>query len=502
MQDFARQRRRAALHRARPADYRADLPGQAEFMGATERRVVWFGFNGGGKTEALVRRCIQVFEGTDVICAGVTRSLVMLLCVTGYDAVSCRDFARQLHEMAPAGLLAQVDIDERGNPIGRASEWYGPAKGFRGRPPRLVVQRGPMRGTTLNITTMGSGQGAAAGGTVDLVLVNEPINEAMLEELASRDRNWALGYLWYVLTPIPGAPSQRYLERGDDNGPGLCERWGATCRFIRTELTRDALVLPSGRRLEPWAKTEARISGWSPSTRPMRMGISLEPLLEAGYFAEVWDPARHVLKALPSGLSLWLVGSIDHSFRSGRVAVGVTAYSVSGAIGSRRLVGYDHLDLLGDGIDYDVVADQFLQALESVGIPLEAIDEWVGDRASVSHLTHRRRDNLTWRGAILAALRRRAVAAGMEPSTIRAPLALWRIATPRKRPGSSEYLMAQLRAAMAEKVPRLYFLQRCQAVTSAIQGWDGTEKSADKDPLDRLGYSWERAHRHFGLWRD
>lgn len=494
MQSVTLQRRRAATHRERPADYRADLPGQAEFLAARERRVVWFGHNGAGKTEALVRRCIRVFEGTDVICAGLARPLVMLLCVTGYDAVSCRDFARQLHEMAPAGLLAQVDLDERGNQIGRASEWYGAAKGFRGRPPRLVVQRGPMKGTTLNITTMGSGQGAAAGGTVDVVLVNEPIGEDMLEELASRDRGWALGYLWYVLTPIPGAPSQVYLERGEE-GPGLCERWGNTCRFIRTELTRDALVLPSGRRLEPWEKTEARISGWSPATRPMRMGISLEPILEDAFFASVWRDSL-VVDEIPPEETLFLVGNLDHGLIEGRMRVGVTGFSVHGPLKARRLSAWDLVDLRGSDARVDDMAELFLRELDTHGIPLESIDAWVGDRAIVANSKLVRRDNYTWRGAVLQALRRRA-----HDDSVRAPRSLWEIRTPRKRAGSSVYLMEQLRSAMAEDPSRIHFLRHCALIQEDVQRWDGTRTSPNKDGLDRLGYAWETAHRHYGLWR-
>jgi len=233
----------------------------------------------------------------------------------------------------------------------------------------------------------------------------------------------------------------------------------------------------------------------------MRMGLSLTPLLEDGYFTRVWDPDRHIQAPRP-GLHLRLIGSIDHSFRSGRVAVGVTGYHVSGLPGSRRLVGYDLVDVLADGADYDRVAVQFMDALDAAGIPLEAIDQWVGDRASVSTLTYRRRDNFTWRGAILALLRARAAARGISPSTVFAPTTLWRISTPKKHPGSSEYIMGEMRRALAEDPSRLYLAPGSEHVIHSVATWDGRPAAPEKDPLDRLGYSWEAAHRHEGIWRD
>lgn len=499
--------------RARPAAYCEDLPGQAAFLGATARRVVWFGANGTGKTQALVRRLIRVFEGTDPICRMGKRQLSILLVVTGYDAVSARDFAQQLHDLVPDGLLGQVAADDAGRPVSRASPWYAPGKGFRGRPPRLVVQRGPMRDTVLNVATLGSGAAASAGGTLDLILVNEPVSRGLIDELATRDRAGALGYFWYAFTPIRGAPDQSWA-------PEWVESQGEQAVYIVTPLTPSALTFPSGRTLESWdAKTAPRIASWLGSERSMRMGESLEPLMEAGFFTEAWDPERHIIAAPPSGADLWLVGSIDHSFRSGRAVVGVTGYRAMGGTGVRRLTAYDLVGIAGDGADYDRLADQFLAALDLANIPLDSIDQWIGDRAAVSTATFRRRDNLLWRGAVLGALRRRAQSRGIAPSTVKAPRPLWSISTPRKRAGSSEYLMSEVRRALAEQPGRLYVLRSsieiaheiCRAASladavehlaQAIPRWDGTPGAPEKDHLDRLGYSWEMAHRRYGLWRE
>lgn len=475
-------------HRDRPADYRANLPGQDEFLSALERRVIWFGHNGGGKTEALARRFVRVFEGIDPICAGVRRPLSCLLIVTGYDAVSCRDFAKQLHDLMPRGLVAQVDLDDDGNPIGRPSEWYGPAKGFRGRPPRIVVQRGPMRGTVLNISTLGSGTGASAGGTIDLIGVNEPISQELYDELVSRDRAGALGFLWYVLTPIPGAPSQVWI-------PETVARLGSSCRYIQTRLTPEALTFPSGRRLEPWQKTSERIAGWSSASRPMRMGESLEPIQEDAFFASVWRDSL-VIREVPEGSDLYLIGNLDHGLIEGRMRVGVTGYRVKGPVGHRRLVAYDLIDLRGTGCRIDEMADLFLRALDEAGMTLENIDEWVGDRAIVANVKLVKRDNYSWRGAVQEALRRKT-----RDETARVGRALWDIRTPKKKTGSSVYLTEQLRSAMGEEPPRIYFLESCTLIQADIQKWDGSRTSEHKDGIDRLGYSWEAAHRHFGLWR-
>lgn len=496
--DFTAISRIAAAIRARPADYRADLPGQAAFMDARERRVIWFGHNGGGKTEALCRRLIRVFEGRDQICAGLARALTIVLVVTNYDAASSRDLADQLYALTPPGLLAQVEIGENGKPASRCSPWYGRGKGFRGRPPRVVVQRGPMRGTVLNVTTLGAGALAAAGVTADLILVNEPISRELFTELATRDRAGALGYLWYVLTPIPGAPDQMWIP---DAVKAIREA-GGSISYLQTRLTRDALTFPSGRTLESWEeKTAPRIAAWDPVERPMRMGESLEPILDGGYFVAVWREAL-VVDSIPPGLTLYLVGSLDHSLSEGRMRVGVTGFSVQGHAGGRHLVGYDLVDVRATSARIDEAADLFLTALEEAGIDLGQIDEWVGDRATsdMRHLVTR--DNRTWRAAVLAALRApKRCPRGVAPTSVYAPPSLWEIRTPGKYSGSSWHNMSQLRSAMAAEPPRLYLHRRCSDLAEDFQRWDGRRQSRHKDGLDRIGYAWEAAHRHFDLWR-
>lgn len=484
----------ARAHRDRPADYRDDLPGQAAFLAARERRVIWFGANGQGKTQALARRLIRVFEGRDPICLGIARPLTCLLVVTGYDAASCRDLADQLHALMPAGLVAQVALLPDGTPSARCSPWHGAGKGFRGRPPRLVVQRGPLAGTTLNVATLGSGVLAAAGGTVDLVLVNEPITRALFEELSTRDRASALGYLWYLLTPIPGAPDQTWI-------PEMAQAMGPTvCRYMQTSLTRASLVLPSGRALESWeSKTLPRIASWSPTSRRQRMGESLEPLYEGTFFSDVWREEL-LVDSRPAG-DLWLIGSLDHGMRQGRLRVGVSGWRVEGRAGERRLYGCLLCEIAGSSASEYEAARDFLTALDRAEIPLDAIDEWVGDRATVSSTTLVRRDNLTWRGSILRVLRERQP--DTPPTAIYAPRQLWEIRVPRKVAGSVDYGLSVLRGAMAESPPRYTILrEHCPYLPQDVQRWDGRWKAAEKDGLDMARYALEAAYRHYGLWRD
>jgi|FLOH01.1.fsa_nt_gi hypothetical protein len=486
-----------AIHQ-RPADYRDNLPAQQEFLDANERKVVWFGHNGGGKTEALCRRLVRVFDGLDHICHQGKKDLTILLVVTNYDAASARDLADQLHALCPPGLIAQVPMGDDGRPTARCSPWYGRGKGFRGRPPRVVVQRGPMKGTTLNVSTLGAGELAAAGITADLILVNEPITRALMDELGTRDRAGALGFLWYVLTPIPGAPDQTWIpEYAEDIANA-----GGSIRYIKTPLTRAALVFPSGRPLESWdEKTAPRIASWDPISRPMRMGESLEPIFDDGYFAAVWREEL-IIESLPHGLNLWLVGSIDHSIRDGRMRIGVTGYNVQGRADSRQLVGYDLIDVKAGGADIDEAANLFLLALADAGIPLESIDQWVGDRSTTDRAHLIVRDNREFMRAILRALRSPRWNQKRDPAAkIKVPRELYDIKTPKKWNGSSWHNMSQMRSAMAAKSPRLYIMRRCVHIIEDIQRWDGRKQSPHKDGLDRLGYSWEAAHRRHDLWR-
>jgi hypothetical protein len=232
----------------------------------------------------------------------------------------------------------------------------------------------------------------------------------------------------------------------------------------------------------------------------MRTGQSLEPIYEGGALADAWDPGVHIVNAAPPGLHLWLVGAIDHSLRSRRVRVGVTGYVLAPGL-ERRLVAYDLIDPVGDGADYLSLARRFLSDIRSAGIPLESIDQWIGDRATVGAHHQVVRDNVAWKRAVLAVLRE-APPPGVAASSILVPTPLHRILTPRKRAGSSEHLIGQLHQAMAERPPRLYLHRRCVQLAQDIPRWDGSSRAAEKDGLDRIGYSWEAAHRHHHMWRD
>ena len=481
-------RRMSQAHTERPADYRANLPLQARFEACNKRRVLVFAFNGSGKSEIGARRLVKVLEGKDKIVEGVRRPINVIITVSGYESLNARDFAEQLYILAPPGLLAQVDVGDDGKPLRRSTPWYGPGRGFCGRPPRIVVQRGPLIHSTINVGSLGSGELASAGGTVDLIIIIEPVTRALFEEQCARDRAGALGVLWYLMTPTPGTADQTWIPKW------MADTGDAVAEFIQVPLTRENLTFPSGRALESWEeKTLPRVAGWTESSRAMRMGLSLEPILEDAYFAKVWRESL-ICDDYPDGL--YLIGNLDHGLIEGRMRVGLTGFAVHGPIGARRLTAYDIIDLRGTGARIDEMADLFLRELDCHEIPLDQIDEWIGDRAIYASVKMVRRDNFSWRGAVQQALRRKA-----RDETLRAPPSLWSIRTPSKRSGSNEYTKEQIRAAMSEEPPRIFFCRWCQLIQEDVQKWDGSRGSPHKDGLDRLGYGWEAAHRHFGLWR-
>jgi hypothetical protein len=447
--------------------------------------VIWFGANGTGKTAGIVGRLVDVFEGTDPLCAEARRPLRILLIVTGYDAVSARDFADQLHALCPKGLVAQQDVDDGGELIGKPRPWYTPGKGFRGRPPRLIVTRGPMKGAVLNVSTLGSGAGAAAGGSLDLILVNEPIDKELFDELSSRDRAEALGYLWYGFTPTIKAPDQTWI-------PGVVARTletGGSIRFIQTKLTPEALTFPSGRTLESWPKTAARIAKWSSISRPMRMGESLEPILDDAFFSAVFS--ADCLKDDVAGfVGSYTVGSLDWSTTDGRTRFLLTGW-LPRSTPVRHLEGVIVLDLRIESPDPEKVASAVVRAMDDASIPIESVDAWIGDRAAIADRGLVRRDNVSFLNAIRYELKK----SGRKPTR-----AMIDIITPRKRAGSSWHLMILIRSMLAAGY--LSILRRCTEIVSDITLWDRKKNSPHKDGLDALGYAVWRASQKYDLWTD
>jgi hypothetical protein len=472
-------------------------------MAATSLVTIWFGFNGAGKTMALALRLIAACQGRDPLLAKVRpRPLQILICVTGFEAMSTIDLARQLYTLSPPDLFAQVDVDENGNPVGRPRPWYAPGRGFRGRPPRLVVQTGPFKGTVINVTTLGAGSMHSAGGTVDIIIINEPITEEVWDELAGRDRVGSLGILWYVFTPTPKAPSQEWVERVVQNAPpgwvtyvtspleegSYLVSTGATAKTLR--LGDLVLHLAETLYLEPPEKTAARVARWSEHSRPQRMGLSLRPFLEETYFSRVWT--ADVLHDDP-GVGGWLVGGIDYSTKDGRTRVVIAKWWAEG--NPRAFYGHVIVDLKASTSDPDTVARELLDALAEAEIEIGDVDAWIGDRAAISDRGFVVRDNRAFRAAVLQELRHRA-----KDPRIAAPRALWEIRTPKKRGGSSWAAKAFLRSLISHHPPRLRVMRRCSHIIEDFEQWDGTDRSTSKDGLDALGYGAEVGARHYGLW--
>jgi hypothetical protein len=479
------------------------MAGQVKFEASATPVTIWFGFNGAGKTLSAARRLVAACEGRDPCLRGVRpRPLRILLCVTGFEAQSTIDLARQLHEIAPPDLFAQVDIDDDGNQIGRPRPWYSPGRGFKGRPPRLVVLRGPFSGSVINVTTLGAGSMHSAGGTVDIILVNEPITREVWDELAGRDRVGSLGILWYVFTPTPRAPSQEWVEEVVENAPKN------SLTYIQTELVEDSYTIPTGaeerevtyqgrtlklvsrRYLEPQAKTAARVARWSEHSRPQRCGRSLRPFLDENYFSKVWT--SEVIDDNP-GIGGWLVAGIDYSTKDGRTRFVLVKWYAAGS--PRSFLGHVVVDVRATTSDPDTVAREVLDALKVAGIPVESIDAWVGDRAAIADRGLTYRDNVAFRSAMLGELRRRS-----NNASLKAPQALWEIKTPRKPAGYSWAAKSFIRNMLSHKPTQLHIMSRCVHLIEDFESWDGTAQSRFKDGLDALGYGAEVGARHYGLW--
>ena len=345
---------------------------------------------------------------------------------------------------------------------------YQAGRGITGKPPRIVFTSGPGKGSVIYFGTFKQDPSRYAGSTIHHVLSDEPMPSATYEELRPRLLRHS-GTMRINFTPVPNMPDMGWLRKLIEAGtivehcvglrPEHCHPEGAPFPYYSAAMLaafRESLPLPVQR---------------------MRIEGAWDPLVDERWIS-AFTEENHVRTSEPPAGSTVFVG-IDHGIVGGKQAFVVGA--TSGETTLRPRIWY-----LGELVQHGATSSEedargLISLLARVGLEVEDVDLWIGDRPADARGLVRKSNTILRRH--LAALTGR-------------PLHTFpRIVTPRKFDGSviaGLTLLNSLCATETSGVPHLIVSPRCPELVRAFLRFQGHRADPNKDVIDAARYSAER----------
>jgi len=453
----ARERRRAVLGRSAA---RWTAPQEALFQSDYKLTALW-GANGIGKSLALAEYCTRAIESS-LPWQKPGPKVVMLAGNTWSQLGSTIKYMMQgrLKSWLPKGVRYEGGT-MKGQRLAVFSIVDGPGKG------------GELRLGTFKARNL-------AGPRADVVVTDEPMPEPVYAELWPRLLGRG-GRMVQGFTPTLGtAHDVTYLwEMVDD--PGL--PWAGE---IHVPLTIEA-VTPRGGLLEiPWM-TEEEIkqfeAGLPAIERDLRMGRSRTPRRDAAYFS-AWR-GELVVDRSTRDLAGWRVGvGIDHGSKPGSQRVIVVA------CGGRGLYSQVHVlaEWAGQGrTDTRQDAQAILDMLDGLGLSLDDVDQWVGDRAHRGDKRGGKKSNTRLKQAMAEVLGHNTGRRGWSEHL---PKPLRFMTTPRKYDNSVWEGCEILHRLMVQEPARFTVDPSCHDLIEDLNEWHGSTSPTDpnKHGIDALRY--------------
>lgn len=345
---------------------------------------------------------------------------------------------------------------------------YDPGRGITGKPPRLVLAEGDGKGSVINFATYKQGSSRVAGGTFDLVVMDEPPPETMFGEVKPRVLAKG-GRIVIGFTPTPESPDVTWLRRMVEEGVVVEHNHGVT----------EASCWVEGAP-RPW-KTQEQLDAYEreliASEREMRMGRSWDQVTQ-GRWIDAFDD-RHVVASRPDINDPDVVFGIgvDHGADAGKQAAMLVAvrqpYGLAPMVWFLDEVQEDHSTMPEED------AQNILAMIERNGIPFSRIRRIVGDRSLEANKRGVKKSNKRLRDYLAAEL-------GKEGQRGIVPF----IDTPRKAGGSVSAGAQLLNSCFLRGKAHVH--PRCTRFREALLAFDGNPRSRHKDVFDAGRYILER----------
>lgn len=451
--------RSRARNERRRIDYERWTQPQADWEALRGKNIIWRAANQIGKTRGTVKKALNFIRRKGSYRhrrPGPVRVLVISVSKEQMEPLH-----RKFWELLPRDEIEDgVDFIE--------------GYGFRGKPPRITFKAGEGKGSLIQFATYRQGGQRIAGGTWDVVILDEPVPEKIFGECQPRVLHGDPGEIWISFTVTPESPSQDYLKAKAEAGE---------VRELVTDLTVANVTFTDGSgALLTQAKIEAFGKDLLPLEREMRLKGGWEPVY-ADRLLTNWGPhCVSKTRLRPAAGALIAVG-IDHGAGAGKQAAVLLAIHIGDGRAPPRIWILE--EYVADGYTTpEMDAKAILAMLARRGWDYDHVDYWLGDRPTGMNKFEIRKANTELRIQIARLLGRQVDA-------------LKTIFRPYKWSGSVIYGFRLINAVMARKDDdgRSQFLvdaQACPKVCEAAQKWRGAPKDKFKDILDALRYPVEK----------
>ena len=431
-------------------------------------RLLWRAANQVGKSRGLAKKLIHFIRRTGPYAdrrPGPVKVMVMSF---------SREQMVPLHEK----LWELLPKDEIGEGV-----QFEPGFGFRGKPPRILFTSGEAKGSVLIFATYKQGSRRAAGGTFDVVALDEPVEERIWGEIQPRVLHGDPGEIWITFTPTPDSPPLDYLRKMVEDGK---------VTEMVTELTVANVTLTDGRTLLTQEQIDEFSGGLLEVEKDMRLRGGWE-IVTTERALDNWGPHNVGHSRPPEGATV-AVG-IDHGSGSGKQAAAVVA--ISNANGMEPRVWLLGESVAGGFTTPDMDAQAILDMLRRVGLGYDNVDVWVGDRPSGMNKFDVRKSN-----ADLQRQMARLIGRPFESTK--------RIDVPQKWDGSVVSGFRLLNAMMGRRddgaIPgdklgggHFQVAGACPKFVAAAMKWKWQKAAPEKDILDAVRYPIEKVVKA-GQW--
>lgn len=459
--------RSADRNRRLRIEYESNTRQQRRWIEMKGRRILWRAPNQVGKSRALAKKMIHFVRAS-----GPYRDRT-----PGPKKILVMSFSKEQMEPLHEKIWELLPKDE----IGPGVE-FEPGFGFRGKPPRIKFTSGPGRGSVIIFATYKQGSRRAAGGTFDVVVLDEPVEERIWGEIQPRVLHGDPGEIWITFTPTPDSPPLEYLRK-------MVEA-GSVVEMPTMALSVDVMTLEDGRALLTQTQIDDFVASLLEVEKDMRLRGGWE-IVSTERALDNWGPHcvgtwRSITGVVPPGAVL-AVG-MDHGAGTGKQAAALVAITEQHSTAPRVWLLAEHVSEGYTTPDMDAAA--ILDMIASVGLSYEDIDVWVGDRASGTNKHDVRKTNRDIRHQMARILKRRSDL-------------LKFIETPHKFDGSIVSGVRTLNAMMGrrndlihagDKLGAAHFQasSSCHHFAAAAAKWKWNPKDREKDILDAVRYPVEK----------
>ena len=434
--------------------------------GKSCKRQLWRAANQCGKSRGSAKKILHFIRGTGPYAdrkPGPKKVLIM-------------SFSKEQMEPLMEKLWDLLPKDEIGPEVA-----FEPGFGFRGKPPRITLTSGPGAGSLIVFATYKQGSRRAAGGTFDVVVLDEPVEERIWGEIQPRVLHGDPGEIWITFTPTPDSPPLEYLREMVKKGQ---------VQEMNTELTvENVTVIQTGRPLLTQEQIDDYAAGLLELEKDMRLRGGWE-IIATDRALDMWGAHCQMWRAPPAGC-LVAVG-IDHGASQGKQAAAIVC--IADPTGPMPQVW-----VLGESVSEgyttsDMDAQAILDMLRAAGLSYDDVDVWMGDRATGLNRYDVRKTNGELRVQLARLLGR-------------VPGALKMIEVPHKFDGSVGSGYRVVNSIMGrrhdlttpgDKAGPSHFLvaASCVNFANAAKKWKWNPKDREKDILDAVRYPIERVCKH------